>query len=1117
MDPGIKGGTRVLTGYGEAQDELLVAFQQVREHLRNDLQGPTDLERDIFGHENCGIPVDDRPQDYRRPLQREPAALAWMKENSTLLGDCIQESTSEWMEAAYVLYTWKDLFVKNVKDLPATPLVEHRIPTYPDFVPKASKLPLYTPEEIEWQHRNIPPMISAGIIKQCISQWIAKTKFPRKSSGDLRMVHQYIVLNAGTVKMNYPMRRIEPILNKMANHRWKVFFKADASNGYWAVPLVEHHQYKTAFITALGQFCYKRMGQGLTGACGTFARLKDLMAGHITGDKGESALTEGENTAFDYFVDDDQGAATDIPSMLHFMHHRYFPRLAWSRLTLHPKKTQFFTSSIGILGHECTTSGLRPSADKVAAILQWPEPTSESELLRLLYALPFIRAYIPGRADISKTLRAALIYEGKGRSKRLVAFHWSQPQHDAFRRIKIAISRTELVGADPQSQFHLATDASVTGLGGVLFQIPGLPMGTRASRSTGKYERVVMYLSFSLTDTESRYHTTEREVLAVLRCLEEVRWLIKGVNTPTILYTDHRAVRAVLEGSEKDSYGRLSRWQYRLQEYDLDIVNVPGTHIGLADGLSRIPHHRQRFEHGEEFPLPAFPVIPSQDLSSGKPSVIESFQAFYKSPWYREVIQKFHSDSTSPPKTFCLLWVEDEPVLAFRERSGKLAKCLLPHQVSDALYELHDMHGHYAERITLARAYGKFYWPDRITDIQNYCRSCPACQAIGPNVPRIPHRTVNVLHPLELFGLDYIGPFSPASNKGNQYIIVGVDYFSGFIFADAVPAATAAISLQFITDRVVHMVGWPAVLYTDNGSHFTAHLFSNSVQATGTKHITASTSHPQSVGMVERTVQLILAGLRAVVCETKEALNNWDMFLQLLIYAANTRTVQRRGFSPAEILLGFKPQYLGSSPLERSLVLPRILEEWGQQTAMDGDTRHQLDLPGAHLLHLDSLRERVRLRISSPDSLQILPIKRGDLVLLRRIEIDKSFSHKLETKWSGPLKVRRILKGNRSCVLEDLTTGFPVGKYHFDHLKLFVSRRRQDEFAEEEARRVATELRAQQRYTRNLMKRHRQKPKRSQPSTDLESLFKPLYDSPFPYYYQPPSDPIDLKHLCALL
>ena len=39
-----------------------------------------------------------------------------------------------------------------------------------------------------------------------------------------------------------------------------------------------------------------------------------------------------------------------------------------------------------------------------------------------------------------------------------------------------------------------------------------------------KDEVPVMYLSFAMSGPETRYHTTEQEALAVVRCLEEVRW-----------------------------------------------------------------------------------------------------------------------------------------------------------------------------------------------------------------------------------------------------------------------------------------------------------------------------------------------------------------------------------------------------------------------------------------------------------------------------------------------------------------------------------------------------------------------------------------------------------------
>ena len=112
--------------------------------------------------------------------------------------------------------------------------------------------------------------------------------------------------------------------------------------------------YKTGFYTALGQYCYKRIGQGLTGAPSTYSRLKDLATGTIPAPNSEPSLSHHPRVAFEFFLDDDQGAAESIEEMLDFLHNSYFPRLAWAGLTLNPKKTRFMTGSMQILGHQCT-------------------------------------------------------------------------------------------------------------------------------------------------------------------------------------------------------------------------------------------------------------------------------------------------------------------------------------------------------------------------------------------------------------------------------------------------------------------------------------------------------------------------------------------------------------------------------------------------------------------------------------------------------------------------------------------------------------------------------------------------------------------------------------------
>ena len=344
--------------------------------------------------------------------------------------------------------------------------------------------------------------------------------------------------------------------------------------------MTKEHQYKTAFISSLGQFCYQRMGQGLTGGPATYTRLKDLVTGPIPSLNQEPALSDiSDETMFGSFMDDDFGGASEEENLFNFLHNHYFPRQAWARLTFSPPKCRFFVKTLDILGHLRTVDGLRPSISKMTAIRDYPDPTTEDELLRFLYMLPFLKSMLPGRADLCLIMKRAIITSARastrksGPSKCTSNFEWNKPQKDAFQQIKHAITSNTLSGGRPDLQYHLATDASKTGIGGVLFQLPDHSMGTIAGKKTIGAEAIVMFLSFRLEDRETRYHTTEREALAVVRCLKEVRWLVLGSAHPVLLYTDHQALVTLLKSDE--TRDRIACWQYQLSEYNVEYIHVP--------------------------------------------------------------------------------------------------------------------------------------------------------------------------------------------------------------------------------------------------------------------------------------------------------------------------------------------------------------------------------------------------------------------------------------------------------------------------------------------------------------------------------------------------------------
>jgi hypothetical protein len=75
---------------------------------------------------------------------------------------------------------------------------------------------------------------------------------------------------------------------------------------------------------------------------------------------------------------------------------------------------------------------------------------------------------------------------------------------------------------DSRKQYHLSTDASKYRLEGVLFQLHDILEGTEVSPKHYDRERIIMFISFRLSDMKSHYGNTEREALAVVRCLAEV-------------------------------------------------------------------------------------------------------------------------------------------------------------------------------------------------------------------------------------------------------------------------------------------------------------------------------------------------------------------------------------------------------------------------------------------------------------------------------------------------------------------------------------------------------------------------------------------------------------------
>ena len=110
---------------------------------------------------------------------------------------------------------------------------------------------------------------------------------------------------------------------------------------------------------------------------------------------------------------------------------------------------------------------------------------------------------------------------------------------------------------DPRKQTEIIVDASPVGLGDLLIQ-------------DGK---VISYASRALSDVESRYSQTEREMLAVVWGVEHFHLYVYGAQFSVV--TDQKPLIGIFK-NHKQTSARIERWKLRLMPYDCKLIYRPG-------------------------------------------------------------------------------------------------------------------------------------------------------------------------------------------------------------------------------------------------------------------------------------------------------------------------------------------------------------------------------------------------------------------------------------------------------------------------------------------------------------------------------------------------------------
>ena len=182
-----------------------------------------------------------------------------------------------------------------------------------------------------------------------------------------------------------------------------------------------------------------------------------------------------------------------------------FTRLLESGLKVNAVKSSFCTTQLEYLGHIVNRQGVQPSTKKVEAILKIATPKTRRQLRRFIGMVNYYRDMWPKRSELLAPLTKL--------TSKNEPWNWTQECEESFQAMKKIIAKETLLAfPDFTKPFHIHTDASKVQLGA-------------CSSQEGK---PIAFYSRKLLPAQTRYTTTERELLSIVETLKEFRSILLG-------------------------------------------------------------------------------------------------------------------------------------------------------------------------------------------------------------------------------------------------------------------------------------------------------------------------------------------------------------------------------------------------------------------------------------------------------------------------------------------------------------------------------------------------------------------------------------------------------------
>ena len=396
---------------------------------------------------------------------------------------------------------------------------------------------------VQTLRQEVERLCKIGVLKKVNrSEWAAPTFIIPKKDGTVRFISDFRELNKRLKRKPYPIPKIQDLLVKLEGFMYAT--SLDLNMGYYHIELSPHSKRLCTIVLPFGKYEYQRLPMGVAGSPDIFQeKMSDLMAEleYVRCYLDDLlVLTRG---CFDEHLD-------KLEEVLN--------RLRTAGLKVNAKKSFFAQGQLEYLGYWITRDGIKPLQKKVDAILRIAAPTNKKQLRGFIGLVNYYRDMWVRRSHTLAPLAAL--------TSKAAQWKWTKEHQTAFEEMKKIIARETLLAYPNFSKpFEIHTDASHTQLGGVISQ-DGKP---------------IAFYSRKLLPAQTRYTTTERELLSIVETLKEFRNILLGHEIT--VYTDHKNLTY-----KNFNTDRVMRWRLILEEFGLTLKYIKGTDNVVADALSRL-------------------------------------------------------------------------------------------------------------------------------------------------------------------------------------------------------------------------------------------------------------------------------------------------------------------------------------------------------------------------------------------------------------------------------------------------------------------------------------------------------------------------------------------------